>query len=223
MQITGEQLVELTRDQRVAGLPPVDPARSRRSASSARSARRSTGPCRSPPSPARCALVLGLIAHPQQSRRRLRHRDVLRAGRRRRGAARLRRARCWCCRRSNDSTWVAVIPAVALDRLPLVIVAAARARRRWVGADDRRGGRPPPPGLVGAGADATATPTSDVGPDNVRRRGGVVSWSARRRTRRTPRRSSMASSSACMTETSHCSSSPGGSSTPRLIPWIQCA
>ena len=33
----------------------------------------------------------------------------------------------------------------------------------------------------------------------------------------------IASASSCITEISHCSSSPGGSSTPRLMPWIHCA
>ena len=33
----------------------------------------------------------------------------------------------------------------------------------------------------------------------------------------------MASASSCITEISHCSSSPGGRSTPRLMPWIHWA
>ncbi len=123
VQITGQQLVELTRDQRVAGLPPVVlPVEEVAVLSTIRSTLDWAVPIAAIAG-ALC-LVLGLIAHPRKAD------AVFGIG-------------MFCLLAAvvavllgyvvpvlvlpalDDSTWLALIPAVALDRLPLVIVAAA--------------------------------------------------------------------------------------------------
>ena len=112
---------------------------------------------------------------------------------------------------ANDSLPLLVGLAIVLGGGGMMLLVGSgllRRRRRWnAPVSTYRYRRRAPLGLAGQLGRAVSDLSSRV----------------RRRTRRTRRRSASRRPRVCITEMSHCSSRPGGSSTPRLMPWIHCA
>ena len=106
----------------------------------------------------------------------------------------------------SDEPWLAVVPDVARTSSP----SSSPSRCCWPGPASAAWPVP------GCWPDATPSDRSPARPmAAVLGRPQAVTASAKDRNTSTP---CATSSSSCMTEMSHCSSSPGGSSTPRLMP-----